>query len=166
MSKRDWKKEIADRNIVFLDTAEKIRKCLNEHKTLITSRCSKTKTGKDSATPKEFYVSDINLNFYAAMENAGFYYGILSDKYGIHFCDEKLDYYDIHPSELTKEKKVELGKIIGEKVSKLGYEAIIFYNTSPLLSLPYFEMLENSGLKIYYVSKLDLFSQLKTRKLF
>ena len=166
MSKRDWKKEIADKDIIFLDTIEKIRKCLNEHKVLITSRCSKTKTGKNSAIPKEFYVSNINLNFYATMENAGFYYGILSDKYGIHFCDEKLDYYDIHPSELTKEKKAELGKIIREKVSNLGYDAIIFYNTSPLLSSPYFEMLENSGLKIYYVSKLNLFSKLKTRKLF
>ena len=163
---RDWRKEIEEKDITFIDNVEDLRRILDNEKVLITSRCSQTKTGKDKAIPRDFYVSNININFYEAMEKNNFYYGILSDKYGIHFADEKLDYYDIHPSELTTEEKQRLGKIIGVKTLEKGYDTIIFYNTSPLLSAPYFEMLEASGLKIYFISDLNLFPRLKQNKLF
>lgn len=118
--------------------------------------CSKTKKSRKKGYPKEFYQGRYNKNFYKSIEKNDFEYGVISDKYGIHMFDEKLDYYNIHPSELSYENKKELGRKIKEKVSKYDYNGIIFYYPSPLLSKPYFEILWYSRLPIYYISKIKL----------
>ena len=128
-------------------------------KVLWASRCSKTKTGKDRALPNEFYVSPLNLLFYTAMEKYGLRYGICSDMYGMHMDDEYMDYYDVHPSTLSHEQKRDLGLIIGRKTREYGYEEIIFYNSSPLLSRPYFEMLWWADLPVYFISNIKLLDQ-------
>jgi len=128
--------------------------------TIFISRCSKTKTGKDKALPKEFYVSALNNKFYAWAEKHKLYYGILSDLYGIHFCDEYKDFYDIHPSSLSMERKKELGEIIGTKCKEKGYSTAAFYNSAPAMSKPYFDMLWFSGLKIHFITQLPDISKL------
>lgn len=153
----DWKSYLKEIGITYIEDNAKFKEIYNPTNTIICSRCSKTKTGKDKATPKEFYVSPMNLRFYNAMEQNSLYYAILSDKYGIHFCDERLDYYDVHPSQLSKEQKIELGKIIEKKCRERNIENIIFQNESPLMSRPYFEMMMNTNLKIYYVSTVKVF---------
>ena len=148
---KDWKTKIKnDFGIIAINTSEELTHIINAQNTIITTRCSKTKTGKNRAIPKHFYVSDLNIKFYDAMDSNDYYYGILSDKYGIHFKDEELDYYDIHPSSLTSERKIELGEMIKEKVIARGYESLIFYNTSPIFSKPYFDMLKILDIPVYF----------------
>jgi len=152
-----WKEHLAPNyGIQLIEVVEDIPDQLKGDNVLWSSRCSRTKTGLDQALPKDFYVSAINLKFYEMMHRNNLRYGILSDKYGIHMDDEFLDYYDIHPSELTGERKRELGLMIGEKVRNYGYEELIFYNTSPLQSRPYFEMLWWSELKVHFISLISL----------
>lgn len=122
---------------------------------LWTTHCSKTKSGKSQAIPKEFYVSARNILFYHLMEENKLPYGILSDRYGIHFFDEKLDYYDVHPSQLTLKRKAQLGYVIRTKCLKRNFSTIIYWNPSPIFAKPYFEMLKFSGLTIYYTTSIQ-----------
>ena len=125
---------------------------------LLTTRCSVTKKGGQSeAVPKDFYVSPLNLRFYRVCEQLGRRYGILSDLYGIHFDDEELPFYDIHPSELTDDRLIELGTMIGTKCRQRRIERLAFYNTSPIMSKPYFCMLAASGLETYFLTQLPRF---------
>jgi hypothetical protein len=55
---------------------------------------------------------------------------------------------------LSITRKKMLGKEIQKKAELRGYNKIIFYNNSPLMSKPYFEMLSQSGLKIFFTTKL------------
>jgi len=122
--------------------------------TLWITRCSKTKNGVHRGTPKDLYVSPINKYFYAYMEKQGLPYGVLSDKYGLHMNNEELEYYDVHPKELTEYDKRLLGELIREKACGRGFSELVFYNPSPLMSVPYFEMLYYSGLIIFYTTVL------------
>jgi hypothetical protein len=88
------------------------------------------------------------------MEEHSLRYGVLSDKYGLHLDDEKLPYYDVHPSKLNQRNKEELGRLIRDKAIAQGFTAFIFYNPSPLMSVPYFEMLYCSGLDLFYTTRL------------
>lgn len=87
-------------------------------------------------------------------------YGVLSDKYGIHMFDEKLSYYNIHPHELTWKDKKRLGNKISKKIKKYGFNELVFYFPSPLLSKPYFEILWYSKLHISYISSIKLVDNL------
>lgn len=121
---------------------------------LWTTRCSKTKA-ISQGFPKEMYVSAANLYFYRFVEQAGVRFGILSDKYGLHMDDESLGYYDIHPEALTSADKCRLGETIGNKAQLAGFGKIIFYNASPLMSKPYFEMLSRTGLNVSFTTRLS-----------
>jgi hypothetical protein len=123
---------------------------------LWVTHCSKTKSGKTKALPKEFYVSKRNLLFYSVMEKNQFSYGILSDKYGIHLHDEELKYYNIHPSKLSLLDKMKLGITIGEKCQSRNFRSIIYWSPSPLFARPYLEMLKYSGLKVYFTTVLNV----------
>lgn len=161
---RNWKNEILSMyGVRAIERARDIPDQKAGAPYLWVSRCSKTKTGKDRALPREFYVSKWNRLFYAYMSRYGLRYGILSDRYGLHMDDERLDYYDIHPSQLTGEQKRRLGIIIGEKAKERGYEGLIFWYVSPVMSRPYFEMMSHSGLRCYYIASLKLLDR-KYRK--
>lgn len=118
------------------------------------SSCSKTKSGREHAIPKDFYVSSRLLRFYRWCEYYNQPYGILSDKYGVRWMDEESEYYDIHPSSLSDRDFKVLGDRIRVKCKKRGVKTLIFYNNSPLMSRPYFKMLSYSLVKFYYITKL------------
>lgn len=143
-----WKYEIRKNyGIKYLDTIPL--------KALWVTHCSKTKTGKTKSVPKEFYVSPRCLLFYTTMEKYNFPYGIISDKYGIHFYDEELEWYDIHPSKLSIKQKMVLGKIIKEKLSNRKYENMVYYAGNVYLWVrPYLEILKYSGIPTFYVQSL------------
>ena len=126
---------------------------------LWTTSCSKTKYSKKQGYPKDFYVGRYNKLFYKYTDFFNLNYGVISDKYGIHMQDECLDYYDIHPSNLSIEDKFHLGRIIREKILNYGYRSIIFYYPSPLQSKPYFEILWYSKLPVYYISKIKILNE-------
>ena len=123
---------------------------------LWTTSCSKTKSEKKSGYPEQFYKGKYNLLFYKYMNKFDLKYGILSDKYGIHMYNEKLEYYDIHPSKLSIDDKLYLGKKIKEKAKLNNFDKLIFFYPSPLQSKPYFDMLWYSELPVYYISKIKI----------
>lgn len=100
------------------------------------------------------YDSYVNRYFYHfAMEN-DLPYAIVSDRYGLHFQDESLRYYNTHPSELCNDAKRRLGNLIRQKAFKRGFRTLVFYNNSPLMSKPYLEMLSYAGLRINFITRL------------
>lgn len=155
---KDWIKTLADNGITLIDTRKDLVDLLDQGGVLITSRCSKTK-GIAGGFPKDLYISPLNQTFYQAMEKNNYYYGILSDLYGLHLCDEELGYYDVHPSMLKPEEFERLGKLIREKADLVKMDKILFYNTSPIMSSPYFKMMSYTGLKIYFITKISLFDK-------
>jgi hypothetical protein len=146
-----WRREI--REEWSIETLEPTRPLLRA--ALWTTRCSKTKQDVVRGKPRDLYVSPINLLFYRWVEERGLRYGVLSDKYGLHLQEEELEYYDLHPSVLTVSDKRRLGETIKKKAVRVGFGTIVFYNPSPLMSVPYFEMLYYSGLDVYYTTVLD-----------
>ncbi len=164
-SKVDWRHWATDVPRVFGITPITPGELTEE--TLLTTRCSVTKAvGKPKARPKEFYVSPLNLRFYRMCEQLGRRYGILSDLYGIHFDDEELPFYDVHPSELTDDRLIELGRIIGTKCRTRRIARVAFYNTSPIMSKPYFCMLAASELKVYFLTMLPRPTPVAEREFF
>lgn len=125
-----------------------------------TTSCSKTKKNRGRGVPKDFYLGNVNKIFYKYVDKFGFDYGVLSDKYGIHMSHEYLNYYDIHPSNLSDSDKKDLGLKIKNKIKKDNYKQIVFYYPSPLRSKPYFEMLWHTNLPVYYITKIKLLDQL------
>lgn len=139
----------------YIDSPAVLRRLLIKYPShAFCAPCSKTKSGLLTAFPKEFYVSARLLRFYQWCEKNNQLYGILSDKYGIRWMDQKLKYYDIHPSGLSTLEFQSLGKKIAKECIKRGINVLIFQNSSPLMSRPYFKMLFYSNIKFYYISKL------------
>jgi len=155
---QNWRDEIACYGIITLDTAEQIRNAMAQYKLLACSRCSKTKT-KKTGIPKEFYVSAPNLQFYHWCEIHKLRYGILSDMYGIHMDDEVKEYYDVHPSKLSESDFRKLAVKIKTRMNELGYRGFLYFNSSPIMSSPYFYMMQLTGLKIFYITKLISLNQ-------
>jgi len=151
---KNWKDLLVLYNVIqYLNTELHLKNVIKKHKNILfCSGCSKTKGKyKQKAIPKYFYVSTRLLNFYKYCETNNFNYGILSDKYGIHLMDEKLEFYDIHPSEVQDFQI--LGNKISKKLKDLKIDCIIYYNPSPLMSVPYFKMLNFSNIPYYYMTK-------------
>jgi len=149
---KNWKTEIRQWwNIIPIERADEF-----PSDCLWVTRCSKTKTGRKKGLPKEFYTSYLNVRFYEVVEKLGFRYGILSDHYGLHLDCERLEFYDKHPKELSIEDKMNLGEKIHRKCQKHGFSRIVFYNNSPLMSKPYFEILFYSKIESYFFTNLQL----------
>lgn len=152
---KNWKKVLSDEygfNYI-LNKNEIPSECL------WSTSCSKTKKNGKKAFPSEIYRGRSNKTFYRYVEKFNLVYGVLSDKYGIHMLDEKLPYYDIHPSQLSYLDKNKLGKKVKQKLKNYS-DGIIFYYPSPLLSKPYFEILWYSGLEVSYISRISLLDEL------
>ena len=141
---KNWREEIFNEYGIVTGIPQ------DTNNTLWVTRCSKTKS-VNGGIPRELYVSKLNLRFYDYVESHNYKYGVLSDKYGLHLQDESLEYYNTHPSQLSNDDKIELGKMIAQKANG---KTLVFYNTSPIQSIPYFEMLSHSGLTVYFTTKL------------
>lgn len=99
------------------------------------------------------------------MENNNYNYATISDKYGIVFPNDLIENYDLHPSKLTEQEKLNLSfKIKNQLRDK--YDTIVFYNSSPLMSIFYLKILKRTELKVYFVSKLDVLNKINKKSLF
>jgi hypothetical protein len=96
----------------------------------------------------------LTLGFFDFVRRAGLRFAVLSDLYGLHLDHEAFAPYDVHPSTLDIGQKKRLGAIVGTKARSEGFAAVVFYNSSPLRSVPYFEILSHSGLEVYYTTRL------------
>lgn len=148
-----WKETLESDYSVQHITVNALTRLLRDRKVLWTTRCSKTKRRK-SGRPTELYDSYITRYFYKFAIDRDLQYAIISDKYGLHFSDETLPYYNIHPSALSLEEKLVLGKEIYKKARTRGFKKIVFYNNSPLMSRPYLEMLSKTGMEIFFTTRL------------
>lgn len=150
-----WRRQVQDQYKIHLISEEDMGALLTSDNVLWTTRCSATKPS-EAGKPIEMYDSYITRYFYRFVQEHRLPYAIVSDRYGLHFDDETLPYYDIHPRTLCRDQKERLGKEIRTKAKARGFEKIVFYNNSPLMSKPYFEMLSNSDLWILFTTKLIL----------
>lgn len=123
---------------------------------LFVTRCSRCKAHIERGTPSELYRGTIPQYFFRAMNQLKLRYAVLSDKHGLHIDSETLAAYDLHPSALNDLQKMALARIIKAKALGLGSTRIIFYNNSPLQSVPYFQMLFYSGLETYFCTRLNV----------
>jgi hypothetical protein len=150
-----WREDLQREGIIYVSDPEEVRRLLAEKIVLPCTRCSKTKGSEgDEAVPRNFYLSRQNIRFYEWAEAYNLEYGILSDLYGMHFWDVKKPFYDIHPSSLTEEQFQELGRLIKEEMDSRGYRAALYWNSSPVMSVPYFYMFKMAGIQVYYITKL------------
>jgi hypothetical protein len=89
-------------------------------------------------------------------------WGILSDKYGIVFPGEAIEYYELHPDQLTHPQ---IRQLIQNFVERLGvYDEILFYHNPPRFHRVYRYILDQaqkqfraqkSSTRIILFSKLD-----------
>jgi hypothetical protein len=90
----------------------------------------------------------------ARMGELGYPFAILSDLYGLHFAGEVRAPYDLHPTRLSRRMRQELGLRIAAQFRAAGRETLVFFNDSPILSRPYFEILGYARLPTYFVTRL------------
>jgi len=155
LTPKNWKNELVQYDITYLTESKKIIELCKNKRVLPCTSCSKTKgQGGDREIPENFYISNRNLRFYDWCRKLNLKYGILSDLYGLHYHDELKKFYDIHPSALNLETLKLLGKKIGVKAKDRNYTTLLFWNSSPLMSRPYFTMMLYSKLKVYFITKL------------
>jgi len=100
------------------------------------------------------YGSPLVRRFLAFAEAGGLAHAIVSDKYGLHFPEQRVAHYDLAPWELTTTARRALGQAIGTQARRRGHDEIVFYNSSPLMSRPYLEILSHSGLRVFFTTRL------------
>ena len=151
----NWRAELEMLGIYYIPENQ-FEKVFNLIRTgyLPVTNCSKTKSNVERGSPKELYISQRNQAFYKWAEHHHLAYGILSDKYALFFHDEEQEMYDTHPSSLSDKDFEQLGKEIKRAMAKRQIKGLIFWNSSPFMSVPYFKMMKCSGEKIFYVTKL------------
>ncbi|MBS4052062.1 MAG: hypothetical protein KGZ69_12765 [Methylomonas sp.] len=120
---------------------------------LWTTRCCRIKS-KTGGIPQELYQSSLPQRFLRRMAQLGVPHAIISDLYGLHFPDVWMPFYDTAPSDLDIAQRQTLGNLIGRQARQRGLTLLSFYNNSPVMSRPYFEILSYSGLQIVYHTRL------------
>jgi len=151
---KTWEEMLDKNNIEYISHFNMIP---NNNECIYTTRCSQKKSDRDKGKSKDIYISNLNKNFYNKMERYNLEYATISDKYGLIFSNEIISNYDLSPSNLDEKDKKRLGENIRKKVLKENYNSILFYNTSPLMSKPYFEILVSTKLQIYFLKTLKFF---------
>lgn len=155
---KDYKNHILNTwNIKTIDTMAEFKKLDSAHHLLICTGCSAQKREDGgSHKPSELYLGSKNVNFYKMMITNKREFATLSDLHGLCLEDETYENYDVHPSELTIDDFKKLGESIKAKADLKQYDAILYYNPSPIMGSPYFKMLSHTGLPVYYFTKLDI----------
>ena len=98
---------------------------------IFVTHCSRKKddslrdTGK-AVTPEELYTAQPLRRFVRTCKDAGVEWAIFSDKYGIVFPSEKIEWYNKSPNEVSEK---EFQKLLQNFVSRLSaYEEVWFYH--------------------------------------
>lgn len=165
----NWKESLArEFKIICIETINQISSILGN--CLWTISCSLRKSNLKKTIPEKLYISKINQFFYRYMKKYKLPYATLSDKYGLIFSNEKVENYDLHPSNLTNKDFINLGKQLQEKFKSINFSTIIFYGKAPLMNVPYFKMLYYSKIPSFYLRNLHLLDELfiysKQRQMF
>ena len=148
----DWKAQFREVGVEVLRGVN-ISELVYGSGCLLVGNCSRTKgRSGDAAIPKRFYKGENAQRVITFAEYHGLPYGILSDLYGIHFHDEALPYYDIHPSEVLD--KAALADTLRKKCEERGIWRLVYSNTSPCRARFYLDLILMAGLQVGYVTRL------------
>ncbi|KXA93332.1 hypothetical protein AKJ64_00925 [candidate division MSBL1 archaeon SCGC-AAA259E17] len=82
-------------------------------------------TGK-KVPPDELYTATPIQRFIEKCKRENVDWAIFSDKYGVWFPDEKHEWYEKHPSEVSEKEFEELKEDFDKKLSE--YDRILFYH--------------------------------------
>jgi hypothetical protein len=148
----DWREEIWRRWGIATVDPEAVPR---DRQTLWTTRCCRIKS-EMGGTPKDLYRSELPQRFLHRMARLGLRHAIVSDLYGLHFPDVRMAAYDTAPGDLDPAERRMLGEQIGEQARGRALACLCFYNNSPLMSRPYFEILSHSGLPVMYHTRLPV----------
>jgi hypothetical protein len=146
----DWRTEVLQLWGIATIDAETIP---HDGQTLWTTRCCKIKSAI-GGRPRELYRSDLPARFLDRMARLGLKHAIISDLHGLHFPEVWKPTYDRSPSDLGPAERRSLGRRIGRQARQHGILRLCFYNNSPVMSRPYFEILSQSGLTVMYHTRL------------
>lgn len=103
------------------------------------------KGSNKKVTPDKLYTATFIQRFVSKCKEKGVEWAILSDKYGIVFSNEEIEWHDRHPSKVTKKEFELLLKSFEEKL--INYDEIYFYY-NPGRSHPlYKQLLSKNKLK-------------------
>jgi hypothetical protein len=147
---RTWRDEIWRRWGITTVDPDAVSRDLQ---TLWTTRCCKIKS-QTGGTPRDLYRSNVPQRFLHRMEQLGLHHAIISDLYGLHFSGVWMAAYDRAPCDLNPAQRRLLGCEIGWQAGQRSFTSLCFYNNSPVLSAPYFEILSHSGLTVMYHTRL------------
>lgn len=146
----DWREEIWARWRVATTDPDTI---IGDATILWTTRCCRIKSAV-GGTPRELYRSELPQRFLQRMADLRLPHAIVSDLYGLHFPHVWMAAYDTAPGDLDTTRRRRLGEKIGTQACAEGFASLSFYNNSPIMSRPYFEILSHSGLKLLFHTRL------------
>ncbi|MGC8831979.1 MAG: DUF6884 domain-containing protein [Thermoproteota archaeon] len=114
-------------------------------------------TGK-RVTPDKLYTATPTRRFMSRCKERDVEWAILSDKYGIVFPNQEIEWYDKHPSKVAKE---EFKKLLSDFDQKLEiYDEIWFYHNPGRFHPLYNQLISESKLK----DRIKLFTHLQEIK--
>ena len=147
----EWKEQFARFGVLVHESG--LLELLEDSATLLISNCSRTKgSSGDSAYPDQFYKGSMAQRTIRFAKWHKLPYGILSDLYGIHFHDECLPFYNIHPSQVV-DKELLAGKL-QEKCRDRGITKLVYCNSSPIRARFYLDLILMAGLQAVYTTQL------------
>jgi hypothetical protein len=101
--------------------------------------------GGKKVTPDKLYTSERIQRFMNECKKKGAEWAIFSDKYGVVFPNQEIEWYDKHPSKVTDEEFEALLKDFDQKLA--AYDEIWFYYNPGRFHHLYERLLNGSKLK-------------------
>jgi len=113
---------------------------------------------RKKVTPDKLYQSTPIQRFINECKKKGVEWAIFSDKYGVVFPNQEIEWYDKHPSKVTDEEFKELLKDFDQKLA--AYDEIWFYYNPGRFHRLYERLLNESKLR----DRIRLFTHIKEIK--
>jgi len=111
-------------------------------------------TGR-AGTPDELYTSARFISFVRACREAGVAWAVLSDKHGVWFADERREWYEKAPEDVSESDFRGLVESFNGRLA--GFERIRFYHEPGRLHPLYRRVIDASALR----DRVEFFSDLK-----
>lgn len=159
----NWVLELKERYGLEVLTVTKLKELMGSNRVLYVTRCCATEVQDAQGLPERMYANFINNALYAFGRSYKRPFAVVSDLYGLHFQGEVRPRYDLHPSNLTAEQVMALGKRIRRLAIGSGFKTLVYYTNSPQRAIagPYLDMLKASRLKCYFTTWLPRPGHLK-----
>jgi hypothetical protein len=124
----------------------------------ITHCCKKKNSIKTKTIPEKLYSASYLQRFIKRCKEMKVNWGILSDKYGIVFPNQRIKWYELSPSFLLKHK-TEAKKLIEKLQQQLQKFDVIFFYHNPGRFHPFYRYvikeLRKRGINIRLISHLS-----------